>query len=123
MPELRNIVTKRCPVSFEWEEETINLAYRPYSEQLEQEARGEDGEWDAESIKALLTIVLIDWDITSDGQPVPITLETLKALPTELVFAMFYVVLEDVRSPKVPKTISRSGSPRTASSDTRPTGS
>lgn len=114
MPDFRGVITKRCPVSFDWEDETIDLVYRPYSEKIESEAKGEAKDWGGDAMKRLLVAILLDWNLTTDGKPEPITIEALTELPSELVYAMFYVVQEDIRSPKLPSTTSRSVSRQTA---------
>lgn len=105
MADLKDIIGMRVPVTFDWNGTTIALAYRPYSERIEREIKGDD-EWDADAMKRLLVRVVIDWDITSQGQPLPITEENLGELPTDLMFSLFYAVLNDLRDPKLP-TVTR----------------
>lgn len=113
MPELKHIVTKRCPVQFDWHGETIEIAYRPYSEAIELETKG-DGDWTTESMKALIARVVLDWNITVDGKPAPVDADTLRELPSELIFGIFAACQNDIRSPKLPNVISGAGSSPTA---------
>lgn len=105
MAELKNIVNKRCPVSFEWHGEQIEIAYRPYSERIENEVKGGD-DWALSSMKALVCAVALDWNITDGGEPVPINEETLTALPVELQLQLFYAVQNDLRNPQLPSVTS-----------------
>lgn len=101
--ELGDIIDMRCPVSFDWKGQRIELAYRPYSEAIEEEVRGEAKEWTGENMKVLLERVLLDWNITVKGKPAPVNAATLRAIPTGLFMAMFWAVLADVRNPTLPE--------------------
>lgn len=59
------------------------------------------------------------WDITDNGQPVPITEDTLLDLPMELPGAMLAAIANDVRDPNRRKP-SRNGSFRGVSSEPTP---
>lgn len=105
MAELSDIINMRCPVSFDWHGQRIELAYRPYSEGIENEIKGEEG-WTGPSMKALIVAVVLDWNLTDKGKPAPIGPETLTPLPLELVLAMFYAVQNDLRNPQLPNVTS-----------------
>jgi hypothetical protein len=108
MAELNDIISMRVPVTFDWNGTEIQIAYRPYSQRIEQEVKGGE-DWTQESMKALVVRVALDWNITSGGKPVPIDLDTLEQLPTELQMSLFYAVLNDVRNPTLP-TVTKSNS-------------
>lgn len=101
MAELNDIIGMRVPVTFDWNGTEIAIAYRPYSERIEREIKG-DADWTQDSMKALIVRVALDWNITSNKKPVPIDLDTLEQLPTELQMSLFYAVLNDVRNPSLP---------------------
>lgn len=105
MAELKDIIGMRVPVKFEWHGTEIEIAYRPYSERIEQEVKGGE-DWTQETMKALVVRVVLDWNITSDGKPVPIDTDTLEQLPTDLQLALFYAVLNDLRNPTLPNVTS-----------------
>jgi len=101
MAELNDIIGMRVPVTFDWNGTEIAIAYRPYSERIEREIKG-DEDWSQETMKALVIKVTLDWNITSGGKPVPIDLDTLEQLPTELQMSLFFAVLNDLRNPTLP---------------------
>jgi hypothetical protein len=102
MPDLKHIISMRCPVTFDWHGERIELAYRPYSEAIENTIKGDDEAWSLVSMKALIERVVLDWNITSDGKPAPVDAATLTALPSELIMGIFYACQNDLRDPKLP---------------------
>lgn len=105
MAELGDIIGKRCPVQFDWHGESIEIAYRPYSETIENEIKG-GADWGLESMTNLVLAVGLDWNITSQGKPLPITEDVLKQLPVELRLNLFIAVQNDLRNPQLPSVTS-----------------
>ncbi len=101
MAELNDIINLRIPVNFDFHGTPINIAYRPYSTEIEQRVKG-DGAWESKSMNQLVAKVLIDWDLTQQGKPLPITEESLSKLPTLLQLYLFYAVQNDLREGKLP---------------------
>jgi hypothetical protein len=108
MPSLQAIVGKRCPVTFDWHGEAIEIAYRPYSERIENEVKG-DADWNTESMKGLIRRVVIDWNLTDGDAMAPVSEETLADLPVELIFAIFFACQNDLRNPTLPTVSTVSG--------------
>lgn len=106
MAELNDIINQRIPVEFDWNGNSIEIAYRPYSKRIEREIKGDES-WNQETMQALVLRVALDWNLTSDGKPVPIDLETLDDLPTELQWQLFYAVQNDLRNPTLPTVTKR----------------
>ena len=105
MAELSAIINMRIPVKFDFHGTEIELAYRPYSEKIEQEVKGSDA-WTHETMKALVARVVLDWNLTDQGKPVPVDMEHLTDLPLELQLDLFYAVQNDLRAGKLPNVIS-----------------
>lgn len=92
-----DLVNKRKEIVVEWEGEQVKLAYRPYSQVIEnamkevatkaaaEGAKGIDRGATIEQLKALL----LSWELVGeDGKPAPISYETLDILPSPLLIAM-----------------------------------
>jgi hypothetical protein len=105
MAELGDIINMRCPVKFDWHGESIEIAYRPYSEKIEHEIKG-GADWGLESMTNLVLAVGLDWNITSKGEPLPISEDVLKQLPVELRLSLFIAVQNDLRNPQLPSVTS-----------------
>jgi len=107
MAELKDIISMRVPVTFDWNGTEIEIAYRPYSERIEREIKG-DEDWSQDTMKALVVRVVTDWNLTVSGKPAPIDLDTLEQLPTELQMSIFFACLNDLRNPTLPTVTKRS---------------
>jgi len=84
-----DLVNKRKEITVEWEGEQVKLAYRPYSQIIENQmklvAESSDRGATIEQLKALL----LWWELVGeDGKPAPISYETLDVLPSPLLIAM-----------------------------------
>ena len=94
--EIGHLVSKRKPLKIEWAGETVNIVYRPYSLSIGQEIRdaltGDDRHYLIEEMRRLL----VEWDITEDGQPVPIDEESLERLPLEFLNAVSRAILDEM---------------------------
>lgn len=87
---------------------------------------------DLDSVVAELARVLVGWDITRDGQPVPITQEEIRRLPADLPFLLLQTVVGDIHDPNrrrpshdgssVGASSEPTPSPTTTASSTTPSG-
>lgn len=117
-----SIVNERVETVVEWGEHEIVIGHRHYTEELEQAAMGEDGRWTGDGMKRLLLAMVLDWDLTRQGKPYPITMEALRQLPAGLVTGIFMHLQEGIRDPKALKTRSRPSSPAGANGVLSPLG-
>lgn len=87
---------RRAKHEFEFEGEQITFGYRPHlitpelrarwSREVQDQITDESNEGAAQDFDCkLLSEVLVDWNLTAEGQPVPLTYENLLTLPDTLV--------------------------------------
>lgn len=114
LSKLKNVVV-RDKVQFHGVE--VNVAYRPATEAGDREIfGGPSGLWSSENVRKFLVASLVEWDLTEDGAPVEITLDTLIDLPGQFNAGLFRFIRGlDEPDPLSLKMSSRSGSPGTES--------
>lgn len=99
MPELSALKSITRPVSVEFYGETVTIDYRPAAMTVEVEelifgdpVAGEDAK---ARILSGFAKVIASWDVTSEGEPVPVTVETLREVPRDLLFGALRKIGED----------------------------
>ena len=76
MPDLKQIIGVTLPVTVKWGEMEINIAFRPAVLTPEWV-----DSWSELSVDRALFELVSSWDITSDGEPLPVTEEAISSLP------------------------------------------
>jgi hypothetical protein len=94
--EIGHLISKRKPLVVEWEGERVNLAYRPYTLAIGQAITDALREGDRTYVVEEMERLLIEWDITEEGEPLPIDAESLGRLPLELLNAISRAILEEM---------------------------
>lgn len=103
--ELDDLLAQRCDLTLEWRGNEFSFAYNPerYTDETramlnkiggDSTASEEEQESYARRIMAML---LVDWDISSGGSPLPITPENVRRLPPTLLLAMVQRMLVSLR--------------------------
>lgn len=67
-----------------------------------------------ETLIGFLADTIIEWNVTDDGKPVEVSVETLSALPLEIVGILWTTIQEDIGDPGKARKTSGGGSPRKA---------
>jgi hypothetical protein len=75
-------------IKVEWNEHTVMVTFDPsvYTPELEAKVTGE-GSGSQQLVELLITLVRA-WDITEDGQPFPVTAESMGTLPVAFLTAI-----------------------------------
>lgn len=94
--EIGHLINKRKPLAVAWQGETVNIVYRPYTLGIGQEIRDALAKGNRSYVVEEMERLLIEWDITDQGQPVPINQETLSMLPLELLNAISQAMLDEM---------------------------
>lgn len=87
MPELSEIIQDSVETDIDLRGVTVHVTYKPsiFTPQLEAKmAEAEVGKQGA-ALAEMLSEFVVDWDLTSDGQPLPCTVETMMSLPIPLL--------------------------------------
>lgn len=102
MPDLDDLFNGRTPVTVEINGVAVRVAYNAgvFSNQFMHELEQSGTDRDLDRVVALLPRVLVEWDLTRRGKPIPITKEVLDALPIPILTAIGTAVLEDLMSSK-----------------------
>lgn len=93
MVDLRALQAVQARATVRWEGQEVGIVHRHPTEAMDREIFGGGaGFWTAENVRKLVVATVQEWDITDDGAPYPITLDSLQALPGELVIAIWRTV-------------------------------
>jgi hypothetical protein len=107
MPALKQLVNVIVPIQVAYEtaegQVVINASYS-----MRAFAQAEIEKQDSQQPIPVLLRVLVDWDVTDDeGNPLPITEETLKLLPWPVLNDLFHAILEDALEERRGKRVRR----------------
>ncbi len=99
MVKVSQLLSKRIKAEVEYEGEKVHFTYRPFSDELEEEALAlTNGEYSNKTASALVSKLVLDWDVEGDdGEPLPLTVEALRPLPTAFKMAIVLRVMEEMR--------------------------
>lgn len=93
--EIADLQHDRREVSFAYgEHRNITVAYNPGALTF-QDVERDPGD-DVVKVSAQLEEWMLEWPIVQQGEPLPITRETLLALPAGFVLAMYRAITQDV---------------------------
>jgi hypothetical protein len=98
--ELSDLKVKRRSVAVQYDDEIINIEYCPgmvtpeYQSAMLALAKCDTNEDQVAAWEQILA-VMVSWDITNDGEPLPITRETLGIMPTDLLIAIMQAITAD----------------------------
>ncbi len=103
MPEL-SALHKEKTVAVEFEGETIQVRFRPGLVTTNwQQAAAKVKPEDPDELYSLLCEVVSGWDLTEEGKPFPVSVESLRRLPLRLVYDITAAIIDDAM-PKKPKS-------------------
>lgn len=105
--DIASLREKRATYEFEFEGEQISVTFRPHlitpelrakwTRQVQDQAADESNEGAAQDYDCkLLSEVLIDWNLTADGEAFPLTYDNLLKLPDSLTVRMVRELFEAV---------------------------
>ena len=87
----------RCTVAFDWRDRSHTVTYRPTPRMLREAGQFErwqdSGRWRA--VAQLLSGCVVEWDVTRDGQPLPITEESVMGMVAGLSLTMMWAIMRD----------------------------
>jgi hypothetical protein len=120
--------TRRLVIPFEEDDdEPLTVVYRPRglkTETLTQLQAAKATEQFDQLVCVQIIALVESWDLTDeDGTPVPITPESLAAIPVTLLSHVFDKINEDIRPNPARSSTSLNGSAPKATEDRAPTGS
>lgn len=93
--EIGHLAAKRKPLAVEWAGETVNVVYRPYTLAMGEQLRAAvlaNKSYVVEEMERLL----LEWDITEDGEVLPIDAASLTRLPLELLNTISDAILTEM---------------------------
>lgn len=98
--DIRSLSARSREISVEYAGEIIRVTYAPAKvtpawERGFQEALKD--EWRTRALVDALAEILVGWDLTEEGAPLPVTRESLARLPLDLLGAIFSAIMEDLR--------------------------
>ena len=93
MVKLSGLVGKRLKLRVKWQDEEVNITYKPFTQaQLNDLTKVEDNDDDENAKRGTAGLIcdsVIEWDITDDdGAMLPLTIDNLLILPMPLLNAM-----------------------------------
>jgi len=93
---------KVSSIDIEYEGEKFGVSYAPqkYTSRVHHEVLESQKTQDFVPLVSILTAMLVSWDLTDNGKPLPITEETLSSLPVNLLMMLVGEVMKDVASGK-----------------------
>lgn len=124
--ELRHLQTDKRTVCRDVGGDELRVTYRPgaVSHRLLAQFRSAsaaaaagDEFAEVETIDALIAFLadaIIEWNVTDNGTPVPVSRDTLSALPLEAVGIVWTAIQEDIAAPGKASSSSAGGSRRAA---------
>ena len=98
--DFSDLKAKRRAVAVQYDGEVINVEYCPgmvtpeYQSAMLALAKSEPTEDQTAAWEQMLA-VMASWDITDNGEPLPITRETLGMMPTDLLMAIMQAITAD----------------------------
>lgn len=98
MPELSDLVADRRTVAVPGERAALTVTYRPSAFTVEFEAmltNPPDGVPRVELYLKALEQLLVEWDLTRNGKPVPIKVDALRQLPSRLLARVITAIAQD----------------------------
>jgi len=90
-------------ITFEFLGETVHVAYSPgaFTPELEAEANAAEPGHQLGALAKMFARILASWDVMDDdGQPLPITLDTLMVMPAKFLGAIMKALQDDTTVPK-----------------------
>lgn len=99
---LQSLINKRKEITVEYGGDTVMIAYRPYSQAIDDKlkvatakAAQDDGNAAIPLMIRQLIAILVDWDITDGEVKAVISEEVLRPLPTAFLIAISKAIAED----------------------------
>lgn len=89
LSRIRNLTVER---SFEFYGETITLKIAPARLPSDLAVAMSDSAMDWETVKQSIVKAIVEWNLTEDGRPYPVTVDALGSLPPALVRAIIETV-------------------------------
>lgn len=122
MPDLANLRANTARLSFSYVGATFTAFYRPLDldERTQTARRAMAENDDLRALYAELARVVLEWDVSENGAPVPTTPEGFQSAGTGICLSLWNALLVDLRNPTlVPGW--RPASPTLSSNGSRPT--
>ncbi|HEV8639446.1 MAG TPA: hypothetical protein VG370_34995 [Chloroflexota bacterium] len=122
--DLASLIDRLAEVSVPYAGEQIRVIYRPAEVTGEAQRVVAQSGADPDPVFGVLERVVADWDLVSNGRPIPISQEGFRAIGFGVTLAILRGVLTDVLNPtwtRTARTPSSNGSSPTASWDRPPT--
>ena len=90
--------TRKLPDPVEYEGQKLNVTYKPavITTEFASDMKQAEDDQDANGMAKGAHLMLTDWDMTNQGDPIEISLELLRQLPLGLLGAIFQAVMNDV---------------------------
>lgn len=101
MASLAKLTAQRVTIQVPIDDETVSVTYRPraYSEELEEALRAaQDDERGAAMVREAFAAIVESWDLRwdeADPEPIPVTREGLRAVPSEVLGALLAKIGDD----------------------------
>lgn len=99
MPDLTELLDDRCTIAVSLDRGTLHVTYQPsaYTPALEASVAElfADERRPSAPVVALLSALVVDWDLTRQGKPVPIRPDALRQLPTRLLSRILQAIVRD----------------------------
>lgn len=93
--DLQNIIADRASAVAKFMGEELAFRYRPGLLTPDLFDRIQNG-MSQDELGELYATILVDWDLTKNGREVPITAESVKQVPIQLLRAIMTAIMEDV---------------------------
>lgn len=98
MPDITELVADRRTITVPGEHAVLTVTYRPTAFSVAVEEMLTQAQQDTSRIAVLLRVLedlIVEWDLTRNGKPVPVKAETLRQLPNRLLARIFRAIVED----------------------------
>ena len=92
--DLQNIAKNTASASVEFLGETLKFRYRPAAITTETFSKVQNTE-DEDEFITLFCQIVADWDMTSNGEPVPVNKTVLRNLPVQLLRVIMGAIMDD----------------------------
>jgi hypothetical protein len=100
--KLHELKAREKEIAVAFGDDSVRVRYRPYAITPESEARIANSTG-AETMLATFCEIVAGWDLLDDdGAPLPITLETLRQVPSQALAEIIRATTEDERPKKEP---------------------
>ncbi len=118
---VEDLVVDRRTITVTFGDRSVEVTYAPGGWSIADNERQIKGGKDARSDSEVVERLLVEWDMTRDGEPVPPTAEGIASLPLPVVNRISWALFLDVNSGKVLVSPPANGSSPTGSSETSET--